>query len=419
MKKLLFYLQLILVGFMVSCEKNDLSLVVNQEDNASESSMNMKISVPEAIIIADDFFSKMEDNQTRSARTISSIQAITNGEGKNVRSVNDTLFYLFNYTEGGFAVIGANKKMAPILAISVDGSFNLEDTVNNPGLALYVENLRSIEANIPSILSDSPFIPSQPDPIDPIFPAFKTKIHKDIKPLLKHHPKNWYQRTPFNVYCPININKGQRAYVGCVPLACAQIMSYFEWPTTYSGINLNWSNINSILYPATITCPDWLAKFLHEVGLTLKVEYNINGSLESGTSKNNIKKYFSQFGYEKLSDPKNLTHNSASVDLESSPLLVLGSNVESNSGHCWVIDGYLSYSIYGGTSSSFGDLISSYSLYHCVWGWGGLDNGYFLWRDGSEVSTLPYKYEDNDLKKSTNISKYRDLMYFSNFKIKK
>ena len=414
MKKLLIYLQFLLLALTTSCQ-DDVNYPENKRDNEHTSTTNeMKISIPEAINIADAFFGQIDNKPTRTSRTIRSLDVIVDNQNKQTRATADTLFYLFNYEQGGFAVISADKRMAPILAISTEGNFALTDTLSNSGLALFVDNLNKIEANMPNLLNSIPYIPSLPNPIDPTFPTFETKIHKDIKPLLKHHPRNWAQHSGFNKYCPNSATLGVPAYVGCVPLACSQIMSYFEWPTSYNGITLDWSTINSISYPSNINCPDWLAQFLYEVGTTLKAKYDYNGKLYTSVSADNIQKYFSNFGYSKLSEPISLTHSSASSDLESAPLLVVGNGANGNEGHCWVIDGYLSYTVSGGTTSS-GDLISSYSLYHCVWGWGGSNNGYFLWRDGTEVNTSPYNYEEHDKKESSSSYSFTNLKYFRNF----
>lgn len=51
-----------------------------------------------------------------------------------------------------------------------------------------------------------------------------------VGPLLS---TEWDQRSPYNNLCPIG--DGGRTLVGCVPLATAQILRYWNWPTTGTG----------------------------------------------------------------------------------------------------------------------------------------------------------------------------------------
>lgn len=62
-------------------------------------------------------------------------------------------------------------------------------------------------------------------------------VSSSVSPLLTFC-KSWTQDEPFNDLCPIVYSKIDSAYVhadaGCVPLAVAKIMTYFEYPAVFS-----------------------------------------------------------------------------------------------------------------------------------------------------------------------------------------
>lgn len=104
---------------------------------------------------------------------------------------------------------------------------------------------------------------------------------------------SWDQLYPFNVLCPLI--DGVRAPVGCVALAAAQIMRYWQWPSNGSGSHsYSWNGVTlsadfSDLY-------DWgfmkdsygwfytehqkeaVSELCFEVGVAFETDYDISGS---------------------------------------------------------------------------------------------------------------------------------------------
>jgi len=409
--KLPIYLTLLVMLF-TACQKEDF-LMQKGDFNATAQNVNPhRVTLKEALSTANDLFSQLEDGQTRSVRQVKNVKYLLNNTS-NTRSETsaDTLFYLVNYEgDTGFALLSADARMAPVLAISSEGTLDLEEINSDSGLALFMENVYTVESSI--VLNDTThYTLIGGGPIHIELPGAPTvNVYHNIKPMLKVNPRHWNQWYPYNKYCPPYNSQGSKSAVGCAPLACAQIMSYHQWPTYYAGFNLDWNYINGLSSDGKTICPDWLSHFLYEAGKTLHADFGHTSSGSTGVSTKDIKNYFYKFGYKQLSDPVTLKRSGTPEALQKSPLLVVAKGV-GNAGHAWVIDGYLSYSITGGMVGNPEQAVS-YSMYHCVWGWGGCNNGYFLWRDGSEVSAdVPY-YDDEDKNDNPYSAKFTEVKYF-------
>jgi hypothetical protein len=112
---------------------------------------NNKVGIEEATRFANDVIGFLDGESTvksGAARSISSIGALVStdmqsvalksSDGTNVE-IPDTVAYVFNFgDEDGYALVSADTRIEdPILAYTESGS--LSDTVNNPGLILFLE----------------------------------------------------------------------------------------------------------------------------------------------------------------------------------------------------------------------------------------------------------------------------------------
>lgn len=379
-----------------------------------------RVPLNQALGYADALLSQIEgETATRSGRLVSSIKYLTQPTTRSTSgsSVIDTALYLINYAnDEGFAILAADDRLHPIYAISESGSLSIEDTVENKGLALFLQDISTDIAYI----SEGDSIKIKPGiggGFDP--PINLDKDHTfttlyDIKPWLNYHQRRFFQGYPYNKYCPIQTKDGvqQTCVVGCVPLACAQIMSFYKWPETFKGKSLHWENINQ---GGTLISnnefKDDFPWFLNQIGLFLDAEYGIDGT---GCSVKNVTERFHNFGYSKLSNPKMLSKNSCISELSHGPLLVYGSNINpSQAAHCWVIDGLYCYkeSWPGVIETETGSITRTF--YHCVWGWGGTGNGYFLWTGKHTLGGHePDKYDSDDTKYPYKTKEYTSIYFW-------
>ncbi|MBO4581935.1 MAG: C10 family peptidase, partial [Bacteroidales bacterium] len=178
----------------------------------------------------------------------------------------------------------------------------------------------------------------------------------------------------------------------CVATAMAQVMKYWNFPTTGMGIHTSTNTTYGTLtadfghtsYPwdkmaATnpATTDTNIALLMYHCGVALNMKYGINESLagtlgfindyyfqqgntDVPTALNNFFKYDSAQGYyrDSCTEAAWITMLKAELDL-SRPIVYAGTSA-SGSGHAFICDGY-------DNSNNF----------HMNWGWGGTADGYF------------------------------------------
>jgi len=284
----------------------------------------------------------------------------------------DTLFYILNDTiNKGFVIVSADQRVWPIIGYSVDDT--LDNTNNSPAFMEWMEN-RKLE--IAQIIKDN----VQPEKAitaewNDLF-NLKSGSITEVEPLLK---TTWNQFCFYNEQCPID-KDGPCGHVptGCTITALAQIMKYWNYPSTGTGsysytdplygklsadfgvTNYVWSQM-----PAHLTEPNnEIAKLMFHLGVSSDVVYNLTGTgaflinAAEGLSKyfsysNDFKQIYR--GRYKIEDWVNLLK----LELESHrPILYSG--YSSCFGHAFVCDGY-----------------QSGNYFHFNWGWGGDADGYF------------------------------------------
>lgn len=166
-----------------------------------------------ANLIAEDFDCESR-SQTRKAVNASPLKMGTNS--RNQTNI-DSLLYVVNYdNNAGYAIISRLPIQTPVLAVIDNGVFNLAEAQTNPIVAQVLEYGLAVIPNKGDSL---------PSIIKPMPEGYTYSKH--YPPLLE---VEWGQDYPEGIFCP---NKKS----GCVQTAIAQIMSYFEYPTS---INLTY-----------------------------------------------------------------------------------------------------------------------------------------------------------------------------------
>ena len=219
-----------------------------------------------------------------------------------------------------------------------------------------------------------------------------TKYKSSVEPLLK---TNWSQNAPFNEQCPTKINSegvAQHCPVGCVALALAQIMKYYNYPESGQGkksytpllskdtlsadfgaTHYDWANMkdNYFSFGSYKNYSDEeasaVATLCYQIGVSVGMMYALSGS--SAFAYGNIPhdmvdnfrydadsiKYLSRSDYSK-EEWMGLIYRELS---QGRPVFYAG-NSPTQGGHAWVIDGY-----------------NAQGQVHINWGWRGTDNGYY------------------------------------------
>ena len=310
------------------------------------------------------------------------------------QSVGVEHFYIFNNTNGpGFVMISGDDCAIPILGYSgtrncvggalpdnilswlgyYDGTIGAAVLNGEEATADIAEQWNNLRAgNLP-----------EPQSITAVSPLIAT---------------TWDQSEPFNNLCPGT--GSNKAVVGCVATAMAQLMKYYNWPTTGTGSYSYYANNGTYNYGMLSvnfgsTTYDWnnmlnnypytnsgtaaqrnaVATLCYHCGVAVNMNYSPEGSYAYVVTNSNypnypsaemaLKTYFdyssSLIGRLKTnySDAQWISMLKSELD-NAHPLLYGGNDQSGQSGHAFVCDGY-------DNSNNF----------HFNWGWAGWYDGYF------------------------------------------
>jgi hypothetical protein len=304
-----------------------------------------------------------------------------------VQYQGENVYYVVQFTPGGWALISADDNTTPLLGYSDNGVFQLSQQP---------ENVSSFLNGYSQIIKDNSISKKaiaagwNTESYSLLKARVATRTATDIAPLIT---VNWNQTKPYNKYCPSDNAHGQ-SIVGCVAVAMAQAMSVAQYPARPNGIYsytsatygslyidydkeaaYNWSNILS-----GANSYDDVAHLLYHCGVSINMDYGPSSSgtqdkyivsaLQRNFSYSSSVKYYARKNY--TGDWEELIQN----ELKNGRAVCLsGQDIKGGYGHCFNLDGY------------------SNGAYHVNWGWGGANNGYFQ-LDGLKDNTMNMDYSD-------------------------
>ena len=294
-------------------------------------------------------------------------------------------FYVFRVKDNGFILISGDDRTLPILGYSLDNQFVSE------GIPAHVKWwLDNYEEQIAQLRDEE--VP----PTESIMLQWRQYSENSGSPVSLDETSvapllttTWNQSPYYNSMCPTdNSSSSGHAVAGCVAIATAQVMKYWNWPTTgreshsythstYGTLSANfattysWSNMpNSLTSSSSSTQINAVAKLVYHVGVAVDMDYGpsssgaVTGStsLTSNSANNALVKYFkykSSLAFISMSDYTLAEWKNIIIsELDNSrPVIYAGSG---SGGHAFVCDGY-----------------NSSGNFHFNWGWGGWYNGYF------------------------------------------
>lgn len=280
------------------------------------------------------------------------------------------LYVFNNQSAPGFVVVSADDRFAPLLGMSLQGSFDINRAPSN--LLWWLQEYRNEISAAMAAPSPMPRLIPDNESENEDFPV--------IEPLMA---TQWNQGTPYNDLCPSD--GGGKCVTGCVATAMAQVMRYHSWPQqgigeisyqTGSGIDVScdfssvmfdWDNMIAN-YDARQYTPEEasaVANLMFAAGASVKMGYT---SYESGAYSENITNgLVTYLGYDSNASlvKRNLYGYEAWKELVYSEIaarrpVVYGGSSDAG-GHQFVCDGY-----------------SGNGYFHINWGWGGYYDGNFL-----------------------------------------
>jgi hypothetical protein len=330
------------------------------------------------------------------------------------KKIDDIPLYIFqDKNENGFILASGDIRLPEVFAYSSQGTF---DTNTGTGLDVFCEKLQvfikdsleRFQANYDSLLvsaykkqkaikTELRSEPEDSEPEDCNEVAYEDSAISDEEygPFVQ---VEWGQGYPHNTECPVVTCEGTKknAMVGCMAVACAQIMSYHKFPPSLDGNSFDWDNMTAMPLCENISpiYQTQVAKLMHLIGVGINTNYNYNCS--SAAYFFTIRPYFISLGY--TSDyvcNYNLNTIKSSL-INNCPVFISGDATTANVGHGWVLDGYkkiktvVTYSVSNSdeTINVFSSEIFS-EYVHLNWGWWGTHDGHNGFYLSSVMSYTP------------------------------
>ena len=389
LKQSAFFILFLLAIF--SCSKD------NELENSNINAQKNYVELSQAKEIASEIFFETKNNSFKSKgiavkssiKTIETINEAKNDKGK-------TSFYIINYNEGGFLLLSADKRTEPILGFSENGKFDIDENSYPPGLKIWVKDAKkqiteiqnsNIEQSekdklawkqVQYLIASSNLFAKEP-PIE----CYDHTETITVGPLLS---TVWEQEGGFNDALSYKNCDGinRQVLAGCVPIAMAQVMKYYQYPTNYS-----WSSMP--LTTGTTTTANLIADIHNAIHNEYSDnpkykcdEYGVATNVDSNKDMAIVLK--TQFNYSYASKAS-YDYNTVKNNLDNNKPVILNGNDGGPEGHMWVCDGYRQLFFYSAdcTGGSF------YPTFHMNWGWSdGHYNGYFAYNNFN-----PYIYNFN------------------------
>lgn len=390
-----------------------------------------KISQDEAINIAAKFLGKNSLSKSTSNVRCDVVTRQKSSISKSGSQDTDTMMYILNYgNDEGYALVCADIRVPDqILAFSESGCMNTE--TDNPGVQLFMDlaegymdaSIFDIERKRDSLedvlhdkfydaiscngkqLSKSRTV-VESRTIEYYHSTFGPEILGKQEPLLHTY---WNQKSPFNDYVPFCSDEGcskvHRCPAGCVAVATSQLMAYWKYPQIVDGVVMGWNSLyfkdrfqeDSIIRTNSIY-RSRVATLLKYVGAKVKMKY---GCKSSSSSTPKAVSYLKSIGYNVSGIINFRSYDAIKSLFNKRPVYIGGfreySNKQYSHGHDWLLDGYIEerttcthYYVQIVTyRDDFGTLqTESYyttsqdndpkDYFHCKWGWGNEDDGYYL-----------------------------------------
>lgn len=269
-------------------------------------------------------------------------------------------YYVFNRgTDGGFVIVSADDTTVPVIGFSDKGKF---DYANMPEamkwmLESYEKQIKSNAFKAPSAASD----------------ANSYAVMK--RSVLSRNTAEWSQEEPFNYLIP------GRKLVGCVGVAMATIMQYYNYPAAGKGSmdgndfnhTYDWANMRTDNYRGGYTTVqgDAVARLVADAALSIQTNFSMSGSSASEVrvpaALVNYFGYDAGVSYKKKSEMTQKAWEELIMSEIDAGRPVLYSGQDVSVGHAFVCDGY--------------EMRGSQPYFRMNWGWGGIGNDVFLVSD--------------------------------------
>ncbi len=334
--------------------------------------------------VASSFISKSE-SVLNSNNGINLIYSYSNAKGVlSGGEATTPLYYVYSLGEKGFIIISGDDAAKPVLAFSEENSF-VPDEMTNEVKFWLGEYAKQIEFAREENLSSNAKVAKEWETLLSGNGSMDiTSLPEIVQPLVK---AKWNQAPYYNDYCPYDETYQRRSVAGCVAIAMAQTMKYWNYPPIGQGFRtyshneygllsadfsespINWSSFPNVLNQSN----EEMAYFIFMVGVSVDMHFSPHASGSYVISATSPQKHCSEYALETYwkYDPATLRgvkrdglsdfvwDSLLRSELQyGRPFIYAGFGEEG--GHAWVCDGLR------------GD-----DFYSMNWGWGGSFNGFY------------------------------------------
>lgn len=359
---------------ITSCSDDDVIKSPDSMGNETKTVKPLSRSAEDAVQIATYAASIKGSPTSLSSRgTITdNVVAVTSSTS---RSAADTLLYVVNYADNqGYAVISANTNCDALLAVTEQGHFESEESIENPGMKMFFRQAKAISG----LGIEYPDRPVNPQRMEWVYDVIEDSVLPRVPVTYGSNPL--YPR------------------VTCHAVAAAQVLSIYEQPKTITlqtesnrVLNINWYAFKHINDPMCAFAIDDLYSFMNE--LAYRMNPLPDGSIYFNKGHDVLKSFIPNNVY----DIKHETPGVRGLIKNGGVLVMSGQEKDSNGnlvspGHAWIVDGYkfkhiidIEYIVTLDPDTgreisrelSYDNSHTVTYLVHVNWGWSGIDNGYF------------------------------------------
>ncbi len=298
---------------------------------------------------------------------------------------DEALCYIAELHPGGYLAISSDTDIRPVIAFSYYHDFDFSDSRFNIAKRMLVQDMRLRREAIPftsqEVIEENRRLWRDLSILDSRYGIHTTTTI--VGPLLD---TRWSQSAPYNNLCPIDPETGDRCVVGCTATSMAQVVNYWEFPSSVNfttedsyesdsttppiWIDATTATMDTIDYNSSGDHPDAANKAGLSWACGVSI-YSIYGS-EGTIAWFHDSSFTDKWGYiraEKVDPPEMPefydTLQANIMTARPAQLGIFYYDPPDTSGHAIVCDGWMET-----------------GEYHLNYGWGGVSDGWYALPEG-------------------------------------
>lgn len=292
------FLLFLSLSICVSCLKDEAPNDTTSLGSGSSYMVTLQEARAELETILMELSTETKAEQEGMVRTIEYGYSLGNYNTR-VDENQEPFVHIFNFeNDEGFAIMSGDRRVTPLLALTLDGSLPQDTIVDNPGLAIFLANAESYYISEMQKQGATPIQPSGNieflEDGSVVYHTWKTYNYVMTYGNCK---VQWGQGAPYNSNCPI-MDDGKQALTGCLATAAAQLMATYHWPDNYTGYSFDWDIMTA--HTKASSCGSLaqyqIAVLMRQLGNSENLDMDY-GSDKSSAYSSNFPRTLQNFGY--------------------------------------------------------------------------------------------------------------------------